>query len=155
MERVDQIILWLAVGTEAAAALIIGLATAEAIGYAVYVYFRHLHRVRPLTKDGRDPREIIRLKFGRWLALSLEFALAADILRTTVAPTWNEIGKLAAIIVLRTALNFFLQREIEQAENKAAERRATAANPDTSPAPAAAATTPAAARSDADHANGS
>lgn len=126
MERFDHIILWLAVGTEAAAALIIGLATIEAIGYAIYVYFRHISKAHPLSADGRDPREVIRLKFGRWLALSLEFVLAADILRTTVAPTWNEIGQLAAIIVLRTALNFFLQREIEQAEAKAAERRAAA-----------------------------
>jgi len=129
MEQFDQIILWLAIVTEAAAALVIGLATLEAIGYAIYVYFRHVHKAHPLSQDGRDPREIIRLKFGRWLALSLEFALAADILRTTVAPTWNEIGQLAAIIVLRTALNFFLQREIEQAEAKAAERRAAQAGP--------------------------
>lgn len=129
MEQFDQIILWLAVGTEAAAALVIGLATLEAIGYAILVYFSHLKKIHPLSADGRDPREVIRLKFGRWLALSLEFALAADILRTTVAPTWNEIGQLAAIIVLRTALNFFLQREIEQAEAKAAERRATGPDP--------------------------
>lgn len=124
MEKFDAIILWLAVGTEAAAALIIGLATLEAIGYALYIYFSYIRQIHPLSADGRDPREIIRLKFGRWLALSLEFALAADILRTTVAPSWNEIGQLAAIIFLRTALNYFLQREIEQAESKAAERRA-------------------------------
>lgn len=36
------------------------------------------------------------------LALALEFELAADILRTAIAPTWNEIGQFAAIIVLRT-----------------------------------------------------
>jgi uncharacterized membrane protein len=52
------------------------------------------------------------------MAGRLEFELAADILRTAVAPTWNEIGQLAAIIVLRTALNYFLQKEID----KAAER---------------------------------
>ena len=56
---------------------------------------------------------------GRWLAVALELELGADILRTAVAPTWNEIGQLAAIVVLRTALNFFLQKEID----KAAERR--------------------------------
>ncbi|MCH8684771.1 DUF1622 domain-containing protein [Pedomonas mirosovicensis] len=127
MDQFDQVILWLAVGTEAAAALVIGLAAVEATGYAIYSFFRHVLKMHPLSSDGRDPREVIRLKFGRWLALSLEFALAADILRTTVAPTWNEIGQLAAIIMLRTALNFFLQREIEQAETKAAERRAARA----------------------------
>jgi uncharacterized membrane protein len=63
-------------------------------------------------------KEDIRLNLGRWLALALEFELAADILRTAVAPTWNEIGQLAAIIVIRTSLNFFLQREIDTADKR-------------------------------------
>ena len=61
------------------------------------------------------PRRLVRLRLGRWLSLVLEFELAADILRTAVAPTWTEIGQLAAIAALRTALNFFLQREIDGA----------------------------------------
>lgn len=51
--------------------------------------------------------------------MALEFELAADILRTETAPSWNEIGQLAAIFVLRTVLNYFLQKVID----KAAERR--------------------------------
>lgn len=66
--------------------------------------------------------EPVRLELGRWLGLALEFEIAADILRTAVAPTWNEIGQLAAIIVLRTALNFFLQKEVERAAELAASR---------------------------------
>jgi uncharacterized membrane protein len=65
-------------------------------------------------------RSLIRLELGRWLGLALEFEIAADILRTAVAPAWNEIGQLAAIIVLRTALNFFLRKEIEKAADLAA-----------------------------------
>ncbi len=49
-----------------------------------------------------------------YLALGLEFALAADILRTAIAPSWRDIGQLAAIATLRTALNFFLEREINR-----------------------------------------
>jgi uncharacterized membrane protein len=49
------------------------------------------------------------------LAVALEFELAADILRTAIAPTWNEIGQLAAIAALRTLLNYFLQKEIDKA----------------------------------------
>ncbi len=60
-------------------------------------------------------KENIRLSFGRWLSLALEFALASDILLTAVAPTWNDIGKLTAIIILRTVLNYFLQRENQMA----------------------------------------
>jgi uncharacterized membrane protein len=54
----------------------------------------------------------IRLDLGRVLALGLEFQLAADLLRTAVAPSFEEIGKLAAVAAIRTALNFFLRREI-------------------------------------------
>lgn len=61
----------------------------------------------------------IRITLGRWLALALELALAADILRTVMVPSWDEIGKLGAIVVLRTVLNYFLEREIEQEQKKA------------------------------------
>lgn len=56
----------------------------------------------------------IRLGLGRFLVLGLEFQLAGDILRTAIAPTLREIGELAAIATIRTALNFFLNREIAQ-----------------------------------------
>jgi uncharacterized membrane protein len=55
----------------------------------------------------------IRLLFARYLTLALELQLAADILSTSVAPTWDRIGKLAAIAVIRTALNYFLSKEME------------------------------------------
>lgn len=60
----------------------------------------------------------IRLTLGRFLALGLEFQLAGDVLRTAIAPSFTEIGQLAAIAAIRTALNFFLGREIakERAE---------------------------------------
>jgi len=48
--------------------------------------------------------------------LALEFQLAADILATTVAPSWAQIGKLGAIAVIRTGLNYFLAREIKEEE---------------------------------------
>src|SRR5689334_455474 len=53
----------------------------------------------------------VRLGLGRFLALGLEFQLASDILRTAIAPTLREIGELAAIAAIRTALNYFLGRE--------------------------------------------
>ena len=55
----------------------------------------------------------IRLAFARYLMLALELQLAADILSTSIAPTWDRIGKLGAIAVIRTALNFFLAREMK------------------------------------------
>jgi uncharacterized membrane protein len=61
----------------------------------------------------------IRLAFARYLTLALELQLAADILSTSVAPTWDRIGKLAAIAVIRTGLNYFLTKEIDMARRDA------------------------------------
>ncbi len=60
----------------------------------------------------------IRLSLGRFLVLGLEFQLAGDVLPTAVAPSFTEIGRLAAVAAIRTVLNFFLTREIapERAE---------------------------------------
>ncbi|HEU4407069.1 MAG TPA: DUF1622 domain-containing protein [Polyangiaceae bacterium] len=58
------------------------------------------------------------MSLGKSLALALEFELGADILKTAVAPAWNDIGLLAAVAVLRTALNFFLGHELRQAESR-------------------------------------
>lgn len=72
--------------------------------------------VRRRTEPGSTA---IRLRLGRSLALGLEFQLASDLLRTAIAPTFSELGKLAAVAAIRTALNYFLARELA-AENKPA-----------------------------------
>lgn len=63
----------------------------------------------------RDPYPFndVRLKFGSWLALALEFQLGADILATTIAPTLEALGQLAILAVIRTFLNYFLGKELE------------------------------------------
>ncbi|MFP5327139.1 MAG: DUF1622 domain-containing protein [Acidimicrobiia bacterium] len=65
----------------------------------------------------------VRLDLGRFLALGLEFQLASDVLRTAIAPTFKEIGELAAIAAIRTALNFFLAREIREERAEVADER--------------------------------
>ncbi|MER7694425.1 DUF1622 domain-containing protein [Streptomyces sp. NPDC097610] len=70
----------------------------------------------------------IRLTLGRFLALGLEFQLAGDILRTAIAPSFTEIGQLAAIAAIRTGLNYVLGREIEQ-ERREIERLSPQAGP--------------------------
>ncbi len=60
---------------------------------------------------------------ARYLALALEFQLGADVLSTAVAPSWTEIGKLGAIAVIRTGLNFFLSREMKEETRAAGEER--------------------------------
>jgi uncharacterized membrane protein len=53
------------------------------------------------------------LSLGRWLLLGLEFMLAADIVRTAISPSWDDLGQLGAIALIRTFLNFFLERDLE------------------------------------------
>lgn len=56
-----------------------------------------------------------RITFAKYLTLALELQLAADVLSTSVSPSWDQIGKLAAIAVIRTALNDFLRQEMQEA----------------------------------------
>ena len=107
---IKSLTLYLARFVEVGAALVIGIASLRSLGS----YFWNL--VRGPAES--VPKEEIRLALGRSLALALEFELGADILKTAVAPTWNDIGLLAAIAVLRTALNYFLERELRSAQQR-------------------------------------
>ncbi|SDX20331.1 DUF1622 domain-containing protein [Thiocapsa roseopersicina] len=103
-EWVLTAVLWLKLGVEAMGALIIG------IGVLVAIY----QFIRALFSSGIRDYNPIRLTLARYLALALEFQVGADILSTAVAPSWDQIGKLGAIVVIRTALNYFLMREMQE-----------------------------------------
>ena len=64
-------------------------------------------------KKAFDALKESRLEIGHAFSLGLAFLIGASILKTIIAPTWNDIGQLGAIIAIRTALNFFLLRDIE------------------------------------------
>lgn len=107
---VKVIVGYLAAGTEIAAAVVIGGAVVRGIStYLGQLFSRRQHV---------DATESIRLQLGRVLALGLEFTVASDILRTAVAPTRQDILNLGAIVLLRTLLNYFLEREIQQGEQR-------------------------------------
>lgn len=112
-EWVKELTLLLSSVTEGIAAVVIAFAVLEAALRIVMLPFRSVNSDH--IAQSHEAKEDVRLRLGRWLALALEFLLAADILRTAVAPTWSEIGQLAAIAAIRTALNFFLQQEIDKA----------------------------------------
>ncbi len=97
---------WLRLAAEAISVLIIG------IGVVVTVW----DGVRTRTKTGRDVYQATRVRLGHYLVLALEFQLASDILTTAMAPSWQELGRLAAIAAIRTFLNFFLLKEQEEIE---------------------------------------
>ena len=72
------------------------------------------YSLKLFSKDQSESNRRLRVRFGSTLAIALELLLAADILETAIAPTWDEIGKLAAIAAIRTALNYFLERELRE-----------------------------------------
>lgn len=59
-------------------------------------------------------RKQIWMSLALWLVLALEFELAADIVRSVITPSWADIGRLAAIGVVRTLLNYFLEKDLEK-----------------------------------------
>jgi len=65
----------------------------------------------------------VRLQFGSWLALALEFQLGADIVATTINPTLQSLGELGLLAVIRTFLNYFLGKELETEERIVKERQ--------------------------------
>jgi uncharacterized membrane protein len=97
----------------------------EACGAAVISFgavWAFLQLLFIAARDRRASRFVaVRLRLGRTLALGLEFQLASDVLRTAVAPSFNDIGQLAAIVGIRTALNFFLSKEIAEERRQVAE----------------------------------
>jgi uncharacterized membrane protein len=100
----------IALVVEGAAALIIAYGAMEAL-YGSTIAIARKHTV--------GVRKQVWLGFGMWLLLGLEFELAADIIRTAVAPTWTDIGQLGAIAVIRTFLNYFLEKDLEKYESSA------------------------------------
>jgi uncharacterized membrane protein len=103
-EIARQITINVSHAVEILAAVIIGIAVMKTL----YSYFLFLKPSLP-----KISKEVIRIRFGSSVAVSLELLLGADVLATAVAPSWNDIGKLAAIAVIRTTLNYFLERELK------------------------------------------
>jgi uncharacterized membrane protein len=110
-ELFDQLAGYIALIVEMAAVLVVAIGAAEAFGRILGIL------ARPRTSHGA--RKETWRRFGMWLLLGLEFELAADIIQSVVAPTWQEIGKLGAIAVIRTFLNYFLEKDLAHAEEPA------------------------------------
>ncbi|HSJ74067.1 MAG TPA: DUF1622 domain-containing protein, partial [Miltoncostaeaceae bacterium] len=96
-----------------------GIPVIEAIGAVVIaggVVFATAAYLLGLLGRREASYERVRLQLARFIALGLEFQLASDVLGTAVSPSFEQIGRLAAIAAIRTLLNFFLAQEIERAE---------------------------------------
>ena len=113
------------------AASLLELAGVAAILIATLVatarFFAALRR-----REGDRAYEGYRADLGRGILLGLEFLVGADIIATVTAPlTWQSVGLLGAVILIRTFLSFSLETEIEgvapwrrrQINGEAAEKR--------------------------------
>jgi uncharacterized membrane protein len=112
-ETVVAAVQWLKLGVELVGATIIflGILTAGVL------------LVKALLARRTADFTAIRLTLARYLALALEFQLGADILSTAIAPSWEQIGKLGAIAVIRTALNFFLSKEMQEERRQSGDEK--------------------------------
>lgn len=95
---------------EATAVVLIAIGAVESIYRFISNWF--------VTKKTESIRRIIWLNFAQWILLGLEFTLAADIVKTAIAPTWTSIGQLSAIAVMRTFLSYFLERDLDSARTQ-------------------------------------
>jgi uncharacterized membrane protein len=98
------------------ALIIVAIGTAEAFFTSIWAAF-------PAPAHRRF-REIL-VRYGRWLVAGLTFQLAADIIGTSIAPSGQGVGQLGAIAVIRTFLNFFLERDLAELETGAHNRSAS------------------------------
>jgi uncharacterized membrane protein len=106
---------------EAAAVVIVAYGSLEAFGRLVWMV------VTPGATHGE--RKALWRRFGMWLLLGLEFELAADIIGSVISPTWQDIGELGAIAVIRTFLNYFLEKDLEHTESEGRERTVSGGAP--------------------------
>jgi uncharacterized membrane protein len=110
-ELFDRVAAGLAFCLECVAVLLIAFGSLQALAELV--------RAIASRRDA-DQRRVFRT-LARWLLLALEFTLAADVVHTAISPSWNDIAQLGAIAVIRTFLNYFLERDLEKARTESAD----------------------------------
>jgi len=104
---------WLTIITEHAVVIINSIALLMILFGAIEALFRGVRAMFNPSATGQGLRDGYQ-RFARWLIAGLTFQLAADIIETAIAPGWDDIGRLAAIAVIRTFLNYFLERDLKE-----------------------------------------
>jgi uncharacterized membrane protein len=117
---------WLALATEAVSPILNILALVAIVIGTIEVVVRSFGVMFSASATNHE-RRLVWLQYARWLVIALTFQLASDIIETAVAPSWDEIGKLAAIAAVRTALNYFLERDLTETRERDREARAEGA----------------------------
>ena len=98
------------------ASLLVEAAAVIVVSYGALESFVKLLWIIVTPKATHGERKALWRRFGMWLLLGLEFELASDIIGSVISPTWQDIGELGAIAVIRTFLNYFLEQDLDSAE---------------------------------------
>jgi uncharacterized membrane protein len=101
---------WLTFATENAIIVIEALALVVIFLGTIEAFIGGL-RVMLSSRSGHEQRDVW-LRYARWLVAGLTFQLAADIIETSITTNWDAVGRIAAIAVIRTFLNYFLERDL-------------------------------------------
>jgi uncharacterized membrane protein len=111
---------WLTVIALHTVTLIHAMALVIIVIGTIEAFLRSIRAIFGPSATGHQFRGVY-VQYARWLVGGLTFQLAADILETSIAPTWDEIGRVGAIAVIRTFLNFFLERDLAEVEKREGE----------------------------------
>lgn len=103
---------WLVFATQQAVVIIDAMALIIIFVGTVEAFFSGV-RAMFLSPDGHERRDVW-LRQARWLIAGLTFQLGADIIETAITPSWEDIGRIGAIAAIRTALNYFLERDLDE-----------------------------------------
>jgi len=107
---------WLTVATEYSILLIDAMVLIVIVGGTIECFFGGI-RVMYGSDTGHERRDVW-LRYARWLVAGLTFQLAADIIETSISPSWQQIGQVAAIAIVRTFLNYFLERDLTEIRDR-------------------------------------
>jgi uncharacterized membrane protein len=67
--------------------------------------------------SGHERREVW-LRYASWLVAGLTLQLGADIIETSITTSWEAVGRIAAVAVIRTFLNYFLERDLAEVRER-------------------------------------
>jgi len=103
---------WLLFATEKAVVLIDALALIIIVIGTIEAFINGV-RAMFASPTGHERRDIW-LRFARWLIAGLTFQLAADVIETSITTSWQAVLRLGAIALIRTFLNYFLERDLSE-----------------------------------------
>ena len=116
---------WFTIASENAILVVDALALVIIFIAALEAFIRAIRGI--FSRLPAHERRDIWLRFARWLVAALTFQLAADIIESSITTSWESVARLGAVAVIRTFLNYFLERDV--AETRERQHQSESARP--------------------------